>query len=156
MGNLKEDFKDELGHLVNDVAMEIIMGCDRFDRSDLRGMIKVLGVDSSEVKKLVNENIRSNYPATSWTEEFLAEQLTHWFDDDKVTYHSTCAHCGVGHDIEMTLDQFNRIELGEESIQIILPKHSASDRELIISSTCGSCWDEIFWEPEDINDEDEY
>ena len=58
-----------------------------------------------------------------------------------------CIHCNKVYKIEV--DKIGLVQyLNGELIQRALPTLSNSDRELIISQTCQSCWEEMF-PPED-------
>ena len=55
-----------------------------------------------------------------------------------------CRHCGVDHVIF-----YGRYDMllwlsGSKHIQDAMPYLSSSDRELILSNTCGKCFDKLF------------
>jgi hypothetical protein len=60
-----------------------------------------------------------------------------------------CAYCLEVHTFGCSTSGVVAWQAGE-LIQNALPELSADQRELIISGTCGDCWDEMF--PEDSED----
>lgn len=59
-----------------------------------------------------------------------------------------CSGCGESTWFTITEEQHARIQAGEH-IQFVLPHFSPEDRELLISGTCPSCWDEMWAEEEE-------
>ena len=57
----------------------------------------------------------------------------------------TCRSCGKQHVVRVSVDGFAKWKNGM-NIQEALPKVSASDRELLISGICPTCWDKMFAE----------
>lgn len=55
-----------------------------------------------------------------------------------------CRACGGQHKIAVDFDAFVAWKGGELLIQDALPELSADERELLISGTCGVCWDGWF------------
>lgn len=58
-----------------------------------------------------------------------------------------CASCGTMYKIKFTEEQYQRLvqwKAGKMNIQDALPDLSADDRELLISSICGKCYDKMF------------
>ena len=55
----------------------------------------------------------------------------------------TCQLCDMVHELTVNVKGFACWNAGE-SIQDALPELSADDRELLISGTCGTCFDELF------------
>lgn len=67
--------------------------------------------------------------------------------------HTTpCLGCGTSAAFEMTEEQFKCFQAGEK-VQDIFPDWSPEDREMLISGTCPKCFEEMF--PEDEEDDDE-
>jgi len=64
------------------------------------------------------------------------------------TYMVKCWKCSKAYTIEVSADGYAEWQ-GGELIQDALPDLSAGERELLISSTCDPCWDELFGEPEE-------
>lgn len=62
-----------------------------------------------------------------------------------------CMGCGSSTTFTMSEEQFNRFRAGEHA-QRIFPAWSPEDRELLISGTCPSCWEEMWAEEEDEED----
>jgi hypothetical protein len=54
-----------------------------------------------------------------------------------------CKWCEKSHELELPKSGLNRWKKGE-LIQDVLPELSADERELLISGTCGKCWDAMF------------
>lgn len=54
-----------------------------------------------------------------------------------------CKWCEKSHELEVRKSGLNRWKKGE-LIQDVLPELSADERELLISRTCGKCWDAMF------------
>ena len=67
-------------------------------------------------------------------------------DDQHVR--ASCLMCGGTKLLPVTPDQIRRWRTprseGGEYIQAAMPNLSAADRELLISGTCGSCFDSLF------------
>jgi len=58
-----------------------------------------------------------------------------------------CVSCGTMYKIKFTEEQYQRLvhwKAGKMHIQEALPEFSADDRELLLSSICGTCYDKIF------------
>jgi hypothetical protein len=65
----------------------------------------------------------------------------------------TCRGCGGQHEIAANFDGLLAWKNGELLIQDALPELSADERELLLSGTCGVCWDEWFGpENDDVDD----
>ena len=58
-----------------------------------------------------------------------------------------CRMCSEIHTIPVTQEQIDRWQ-GGELIQNVMPELSADQRELLMSQTCGDCWEKMF-PPED-------
>ena len=65
----------------------------------------------------------------------------------------TCNVCGSSNKVECEEKDLARWRNGEGPIQQILSYISAADRELLISGTCGKCFDSMFGS-EDEEDEE--
>lgn len=55
-----------------------------------------------------------------------------------------CKYCKKNFTINVDEYKYNTWKRGEGFIQDIMPELSPGDRELLISRTCNSCFDEIF------------
>ena len=64
-----------------------------------------------------------------------------------------CLGCGDTAVFVMTAEQHARYRAGEH-VQRIFPHWSPEDREMLISGTCPSCWEEMWAEEEEWTDED--
>lgn len=78
----KEEKQKELAV---DVALEIVLGCDRFDRQDLREFIDQDGFDTEEMKQQTREYIKKNFQDTDKyghiaPNDFVEEQLAYWYE----------------------------------------------------------------------------
>lgn len=58
-----------------------------------------------------------------------------------------CRICGKRVKIVVEKDDYIRFTRGESYVQDIFPYLSADDREMLISQTCGECWDKL-WQDE--------
>jgi hypothetical protein len=54
-----------------------------------------------------------------------------------------CRGCGTSHTLLVNITDVAEWKLGKY-IQDAMPYLSADERELLISRTCGVCWDEMF------------
>ena len=59
-----------------------------------------------------------------------------------------CRLCDTVHDLTVNVEGFVSWQAGE-FIQEALPELSAGERELLISGTCGACFDELFPEEDE-------
>lgn len=67
--------------LAIDVAWEIIYGCDRLDRTDLREIIDQEGFDAKEMmKETMLEVKRINAKNCRCSSKFINEQLAYWYE----------------------------------------------------------------------------
>ena len=78
----KEEKQKELAV---DVALEIVLGCDRFDRQDLREFIDQDGFNTEEMKQQTREYIKENFQAKDESghiapNDFVEEQLAYWYE----------------------------------------------------------------------------
>lgn len=55
-----------------------------------------------------------------------------------------CKLCLRTFNIEMTESQYTEFMEGNKPIQRIFPEKSAAERELLISRTCGDCFNDLF------------
>jgi hypothetical protein len=66
---------------------------------------------------------------------------------------ATCTECGCSFVIPMTREQHRRLLENDGNIQDIIPEVSADLRELLIGGTCGECFDKLFSEDDERNNE---
>ena len=59
-----------------------------------------------------------------------------------------CRMCGKEYKIHVTKSDYDRWQNGEV-IQKAMPYLVVEDRELLISQTCGTCWNKMFSEEEE-------
>jgi len=57
-----------------------------------------------------------------------------------------CKYCNIDHDLDITEWQVARHKNGELA-QNVYPNLNREERELLISGTCGNCWDKMFSPP---------
>ena len=62
---------------------------------------------------------------------------------NKVWSDITCVHCGSDHEVWTKPGDLETWSKGE-LIQEVLYYLSEDDRELLLSATCGICWDRLF------------
>lgn len=65
-----------------------------------------------------------------------------------------CRMCGVSYSIMYNRDNMIDWLAGKDFIQDLMPYLSAAERELLISGTCGSCFDKLFGEPLDTDNDE--
>ena len=61
---------------------------------------------------------------------------------------ATCRQCKVSVELFVNITDMADWKLGKY-IQDAMPYLSADERELLISGTCGACFDKMFGDPED-------
>lgn len=71
--------------LAIDVALEIVLGCDRFDRTDLREFVDQEGFDVEEMKQQTKDYIKENFQSKDEIghvapTDFVEEQLAYWYE----------------------------------------------------------------------------
>ena len=64
------------------------------------------------------------------------------------TIAAICRSCQKSHDLLVNMSDVHEWMTGKY-IQDAMPYLSADERELLISKTCGVCWNEMFGDPED-------
>ena len=62
---------------------------------------------------------------------------------ETTTNSTACRRCGMLHDIDAPTRGWIDWQEGE-LIQVALPTLTADERELLISGTCGTCFDRMF------------
>ena len=68
------------------------------------------------------------------------------------TFVIVCPNCHTLHNLLVNAEGFKKWQSGE-LIQKALPELSGDEREMLITGICGSCWNELFSEPDDPSDE---
>lgn len=68
-----------------------------------------------------------------------------------------CMTCKSWFELEVDAERYDRWRNGEGHIQTMLPELGPDERELLISRTCGACFDDMFDEDdeEDFDDEND-
>ena len=64
------------------------------------------------------------------------------------TIAATCRSCQKSYNLLVNMSDVHEWMTGKY-IQDAMPYLSADERELLISKTCGVCWNEMFGDPED-------
>lgn len=67
------------------VALEIVWGCDRFDRTDLRELVDQEGFDVEEMKQHTKDYIKKNFLSKDESihvapTDFVEKQLAYWYE----------------------------------------------------------------------------
>ena len=74
----------KLEKLAKDVAVEIVVGGDRFDKEDIHDYIKKNNMDLDLVKKETEKEVRSmEYAQDDSISAFNNEELDYWFEPIK-------------------------------------------------------------------------
>lgn len=55
-----------------------------------------------------------------------------------------CQYCGNEYLLDISEDQYNKLQEGKELIQNIIPEVDPGIREILISGLCPKCWDKTF------------
>jgi len=78
-----------------------------------------------------------------------ARELDAMFDEledgESMALFTVCRWCGIGKPIEIRKEAWKAWRSGEH-IQDVAPEISAGDRELLITQTCGPCFESMFAE----------
>lgn len=76
--------EEEQKELAIDVALEIVLGCDRLDRTDLREFVDQEGFDVEEMKQQTKDYIKDNFLKDESGHvaptDFVEEQLAYWYE----------------------------------------------------------------------------
>ncbi len=67
------------------------------------------------------------------------------FPCSEVHIAATCNQCSITKELTMLADEYRRWQKGE-LLQRVVPHMPIDDRELLISGTCGPCFDKLFKE----------
>lgn len=73
--------------------------------------------------------------------------------DKQAKVNITCKLCGKLYTIEVGMVDYFEWKSGMMYIQDALHYLTAAERELLISATCGSCWNKLYPNDEEIDDE---
>lgn len=71
--------------LAIDVALEIVLCCDRFDRIDLREIVDQEGFDVEEMKQQTKDYIKETFQSKDEIRyvaptDFVEKQLAYWYE----------------------------------------------------------------------------
>lgn len=64
-------------------------------------------------------------------------------NDDRQDFYVACRCCGEHFSLNLSVSALQAWQNGE-LIQNAMPELSADERELLISHTCGDCWEKMF------------
>ena len=56
----------------------------------------------------------------------------------------TCEQCGTDYIVEVEHEGYLAWSTGQKLLQDALPRATHSERELLLSATCGPCYDSLF------------
>lgn len=56
-------------------------------------------------------------------------------------------------ELDITLEQYGRIQAGAEPIQHIVPHLTPDEREFLITGIVGDSWDQIFSQPKEVTND---
>lgn len=57
---------------------------------------------------------------------------------------AVCRKCGTSHNLLVNISDVHAWKIQGQYIQDAMPYLSADERELLISLTCGDCWEKMF------------
>jgi hypothetical protein len=63
---------------------------------------------------------------------------------DTMEFNKTCFHCEAKHIFKLSSNDYDDVFYKRRFMQDIFPDLSIDQRELMISGTCKSCWDDMF------------
>lgn len=73
---LKFNEQDFSKSLAEDMALEIIYGCDRFDKYDIKAICTTNNIALEDMRKLTEETVKKSYPkGAAWSEDFFAKTI---------------------------------------------------------------------------------
>jgi hypothetical protein len=75
--------------------------------------------------------------------------------NEYVTLDKRCRHCGERTAMRVKFADLKRYSEPDSYVQDCFPYLSAADRELLLSATCGTCWDRMFKPLEDDETEED-
>jgi len=78
--------------------------------------------------------------------------VRHASENARLSFLKTCRCCGTAYTLMLDPQDLFDWHNGEGFIQDLMPYLSTGERELLISGTCGRCFDEMF--PEDVDIEE--
>ena len=73
-------------------------------------------------------------------------------DDDTYGFNRTCFHCGEESSFRISYDEYKALFIREQYVQDVYPLMPKEDREFMISGTHPDCWNEMF---SDIDEDEE-
>ena len=80
MERIKANKQDLSKNLAEKIALEIIYGCDCFDKYDVKAVCTTNNIALEDIRKSTEEAVKKNYPeGEAWSEDFLQRQLDYWF-----------------------------------------------------------------------------
>lgn len=70
--------------------------------------------------------------------------VAHVTENGRMPHDAECKYCGIVYTVYVDPVDFAQWTFGGGFIQDLMPYLSAGERELLITGTCGSCFDRIF------------
>lgn len=70
--------------------------------------------------------------------------VAHVSNDVRYPFNMRCSHCGILYTVYVDPVDYNDWLYGDGFIQDLMPYLTDGERELLISKTCGRCFDEIY------------
>lgn len=67
--------------IAKDIVLEIVYGCDRLDRDDLKEYVVAEGWDINQVKEIITMVVFKELGGRMESEAHLERQLEYWFKD---------------------------------------------------------------------------
>jgi len=83
-----------------------------------------------------------------WVKIERVKPMVIFANDDMVTLEIMCCECHKVFSLRVKKADYERYKNGESHIQYIFPYLKPAERELLISRTCGTCWNKLFPEEE--------
>jgi hypothetical protein len=69
--------------------------------------------------------------------------VAHVTENPRYAFNKSCEHCGIVFTVYIDPNDFSDWLSGSGFIQDLMPYLCDGERELLLSGTCGSCFDEI-------------
>lgn len=67
--------------IAKDIVLEIVYGCDKLDRDDLKELVVAEGWDKNQVKEIITRVVFKELGGRMESEAHLESQLEYWFKD---------------------------------------------------------------------------
>lgn len=107
-----------------------------------------------QAQKLEEERLKAESPASEDADSVFNEDNM-VSSNINMNINVQCVHCGNDYVIGVNKDDYLEWKEGHGFIQDKLSYLTKGERELIISGTCDSCWDNMFGSSDDDDEEDD-